>query len=182
MLTAHAIHPIVYAHIDGKECFSFYTGHTNRGKQLFLDSRKNDPRRTERATAGDVYTGDAFYFTCIGSDAELAPVHEGFRTDPRFACVYQKDLYSGEQWLEILPAKATKANAALRLKEHLGCEKIVSFGDGRNDLPLFAVSDERYAVGNADPKLKEHATAVIETNERDGVAKWLHQRHTKGLL
>ena len=35
------------------------------------------------------------------------------------------------------------------------------------------ISDEAYAVSNAVDELKQVATAVIESNDEDGVAKWL---------
>lgn len=172
ILTEHKIFPIVHAYIDKKLKFSFYNGHINSGKKHFLDNRKNDIRRFERDTPNEVYAGEVFYFQCIGEKSELAPINEIFMKDSRFYCVYQKDIYSGEQWCEILPANATKANAILRLKEILSCDRVISFGDGKNDIPMFEVSDECYAVGNANIELKEKATAVIDTNENDGVAKW----------
>ena len=42
-----------------------------------------------------------------------------------------------------------------------------------NDIPMFEISDECYAVENAVGELKAFATGVIESNEEDGVAKWL---------
>ena len=72
-----------------------------------------------------------------------------------------------------MPAKASKANAIRRLKEMWGCTRVVSFGDAVNDLPMFEISDECYAVSNAADELKAVASAVIESNEEDGVAKWL---------
>lgn len=175
LLIEHHIFPIVYAYIDGAEKFSYYVGYMNQGKKLFLDSRKGDIRRLERNTPDDVYVGKPFYFTCIGDVFELAPIYDIIKNDPRFYSIFQKDIYSGEQWLEILPAQATKANAILQLKNHLDCDKVVSFGDGKNDIPMFTISDECYAVGNAAPELKRIATAVIDTNENDGVAKWLKE-------
>jgi hydroxymethylpyrimidine pyrophosphatase-like HAD family hydrolase len=117
-----------------------------------------------------------FYFSCIGGESELAPINEIFQSDSRFYCVYQRDIYSGEQWCEILPAKATKANAIVWLKEYLGCDTVISFGDGKNDIPMFEISDECYAVLNADPELKKKATAMIDTNDKDGVARWLKEK------
>jgi len=58
----------------------------------------------------------------------------------------------------------------------LECDRIISFGDGMNDIPLFEISDECYAVANAVPELKERATGIIGSNENDGVAKWLLER------
>ena len=65
------------------------------------------------------------------------------------------------------------ANAARRLKELLGCERVVAFGDAINDLPMFEISDACYAVENAVEELKAAADGVIGSNENDGVAKWL---------
>lgn len=90
-----------------------------------------------------------------------------------FHCVYQTEMYTKEQWLEIMPFHASKANAVRQLKALLGCEKIVAFGDGKNDIDLFELADEAYAVENAHEDLKKYATDIILSNEEDGVAQWL---------
>ena len=72
-----------------------------------------------------------------------------------------------------MPAKATKAHAIKKLKEMWGCDRVVSFGDAVNDIPMFEISDESYAVENAVDELKAVATGIIESNVDDGVAKWL---------
>ena len=59
------------------------------------------------------------------------------------------------------------------LKAMSGCDKVVAFGDGRNDIDMFEAADEGYAVSNADPELKEKATGILLSNDEDGVAKWL---------
>ncbi len=173
VLTQYQIHPLVYAHIGGVEKFSFCSKYLNAGKLHFLDHRKGDIRRREVDRPEAAYEGDLFYFSCIGEESELIQVYKLFKTDPRFYCIFSKDIYSGAQWLEILPVNATKANAAMWLKQHLGCDRIVSFGDAENDLPMFEISDECYAVENAAPELKEKATAVIASNNHNGVVKWL---------
>lgn len=85
----------------------------------------------------------------------------------------QQELYREEYWCEIMPKKATKAEAIRKLKEMWGCERIVSFGDAVNDIPMFEISDACYAVDNAVPKLKELATGIVDSNDNDGVAKCL---------
>jgi len=50
---------------------------------------------------------------------------------------------------------------------------VISFGDAVNDIPMFEISDECYAVQNAVDELKAIATGVIGSNEEDGVARWL---------
>ena len=72
-----------------------------------------------------------------------------------------------------MPPSVNKASAVLKLKELLGCGRIVSFGDGIDDIPMFKISDERYTVKNAAAELKAIATDIIDSNDCDGVAKWL---------
>lgn len=74
-----------------------------------------------------------------------------------------------------MPKTASKANAIKQLKEQLGCDKMVVFGDGKNDIDMFELADEAYAVANAVEELKKIATGVIESNNDDGVAKWLEE-------
>ena len=95
-----------------------------------------------------------------------------------FHCVYQKDIYTDEQWLEIMPLAASKANAIKQLQKLFGCDRVVVFGDGRNDIDMFELADESYAVQNADEQLKSYATAVISSNDEDGVAHWLEDNYT----
>jgi len=175
-LTELGIRPIVYSLIDGIEKFSFDPLGASTGMRSFLDSRRDDVRRRRVDDLDALYEGDFFYVSCIGDGSELEPVRDRFAVDPRFSCIYQQDIYSGAPWCELMPAGASKATAALRLKDLLGCDRLVSFGDGANDLALFAVSDECYAVENAVPELRAIATGVIGSNADDGVARWLEER------
>ena len=63
--------------------------------------------------------------------------------------------------------------AVRKLKDMWGCDRVISFGDAVNDLPMFRVSDECYAVSNAAEELKAAATGIIGSNEEDGIARWL---------
>ena len=174
-LTAADIFPIVYAYIDGAEKFSFVQGSVNKGTQKFLDSRKGDIRTTIAETPKELKRGNIFYVTCIDSPEKLLPFCEKYRE--AYHCVYQRDIYTDEQWLEIMPKEASKANAIRQLKEYLGCDRLIAFGDGRNDIDMFELADEAYAVENADPELKKLATGIIPSNDEDGVARWLEE-HT----
>lgn len=161
---------------DGDEKVSWRTGRENEGIRRYLSLRKGDPRL--RPLSGSektetLYEGEVFYFTCIGEKEELEPVYRRFGSDPRYTCIFQQELYRPEYWCEIMPKEATKANAIKRLKKLWNCDKVVSFGDAVNDLPMFRVSDESYAVANAAEEVKEEATDVIGSNEEDAVAEWL---------
>lgn len=176
ILKEHRISPMVYSFVNNKETVSWVYGTETEGIQRYLDSRKNDGRMRSLETDEKLYEGDVFYFTCIGEKTLFEEAYKELQKEDRYMCTLQAEPYNkDEYWLEIMPRKATKANAILKLKEILGCDKVVSFGDAINDIPMFCISDECYAMENAVEELKKIATDVIGSNEKDGVAVWLKE-------
>lgn len=179
-LLRHGIYPVVYAYIAGKEKFVYHINKCNHATIEFLLTRKGDIRDTPVESDNALGFGDVFYFVCIDKYENLEPIYRHFKE--KYHCIFQKDIYSGEQWLEIIPKNISKANAILQLKEYLEIEYIVAFGDGINDIEMFEIADESYAVENAVDELKAIATGVIESNDSDGVAKWLYNRFSNSHL
>ena len=179
ILSEHNISPMVYSFIDGVEKVSWIPKFENDGVRRYLSNRKGDKRFRAVEDNEALYEGEVFYYTCIGEKEELQPIYEIFSRDDRYRCTMQQELYRPEYWCEIMPAKASKANAIAKLKELWGCSKVISFGDAINDIPMFEISDECYAVENAVDELKAVATGIVESNEDDGVAKWLSSRFSK---
>lgn len=165
------VQPIVYGFTGGREQFRYAPALLSAGARDFVATRAGDVRDTPVARDDALLAEENFYFTCIDAEEKLLPLWQTYRD--RFSCVYAKDIYTGAQWLEIMPRRATKAHAARQLAQMLGCTRIVAFGDGVNDLPLFEAADECYAVANADERLKTRASGVIASNDEDGVAQWL---------
>lgn len=172
-LIANDIHPIVYAYIDGVEKFSYVEDKCTRGMTTFLNTRKGDKRTNILTDVNELYNGDIFYITCIDEKEKLKPLYDKYKD--KYHCVYDLDIYSKEQWLEIMPAATSKSNAISQLKEFLECDRLVVFGDGKNDVDMFEIADEAYAVENAVDELKYIATKTIGGNNEDGVAKWLEK-------
>lgn len=179
MLERNKVYPLVYSLVDGMEKVFYLKGKENEGIRRYLSLRKEDKRFLPCKGENDLYKGDIFYFTLIGEKEELSPVYGQLKDHPSLRCIFQQELYREEYWCEIMPKKATKANGALKLKEMLECDEIISFGDAVNDIPMFEISDACYAVENAVDELKEKAKGIIGENEKDGVAKWLLE-HYKG--
>lgn len=181
MLNTYNISPLVYSFIEetkGKSVqrVSWVTTKETKEMQPYLNSRKGDKRMRPLKTEERLYDGKIFYFTCIGKKEDLQPLYNVLSMDERFACTLQPEPHHPEEyWCEIMPKKATKANAILKLKEIWNCDKIISFGDAMNDIPMFEISDECYAVENAMKELKRIATGVIGKNDEDAVAKWLEK-------
>ncbi|MDR2898336.1 MAG: HAD family hydrolase [Spirochaetaceae bacterium] len=177
-LNGYSVNPLIYGFIDGEEKVSWLRGTENAGMTTYIHSRQGDPRLRPVESLEELYRGDLFYVTCIGEQDELQSLYQYFSQMSEYTCTFQQELYRTEYWFEMMPEKATKGNAILVLKEKLGCEKIVSFGDAINDIPMFHISDESYAVENAVDALKQYATGIIPSNDRDGVAHWLSEHYT----
>ena len=170
------IYPMVYSFIDGIEKMSFVKNKCSKGMKEHIKSRKGDKRANPLENQDGLYNGDIFYITCIDDRKKLEPLYEKYRNS--YHCVFQEDIYTNEQWLEIMPLNTSKANAVKELKKYLNCKKSVVFGDGINDIDMFEISDECYAVKNAADELKKIATQIIDSNNNDGVAKWLENNFT----
>lgn len=85
--------------------------------------------------------------------------------------VYNKDFYN----LEIYSDKSSKANAIKEIMAQYNFDRLISFGDNLNDLPMFKISDECYAVNNGNTQLKSISTNIINSNNNDGVVKYLEK-------
>lgn len=170
-LISHEVYPIVYAYIDENEKFSFVPQLCTEGMNKFLQSRKGDVRTNPVKSLQDLKKGNIFYITCIGEPEKLRPFYEKYKDV--YHCVYDTDIYTNEQWFEIMPAAASKSNGVNQLKELLKCDRVVVFGDGLNDIDMFEHADEAYAVSNAREELKKYATQIIDSNNDDGVARWI---------
>lgn len=173
LLQAHTVSPLVYALHRDEEQVRWIPGNEHEGMCYYLQNRKEDKRMTPITTAEELYDGEIFYCTCIGNQPDLVPVYEALCRDARFRCTLQQEIYRTEYWLEIMPANATKAQAIQTLRTLWQCDRVICFGDAINDLPMFTIADECYAVSNAVPELQQAATAVIGGNDADAVAHWL---------
>ena len=173
----NGLFPVTYSFLAGKNRFSYFWERSGEAQRAFIGTRTGSAAGSERArelfSADGILDGDVFYFACLGEKERLLPVYEALCA--RYRCFFAPDIYLKAQWLEIVKKDVSKASAALALKARLGAQKLVVFGDAENDIPLFEAADESYAVSNAVPSLKERATAVIGSNEEDGVAKKLAQ-------
>ena len=171
VLKENGLSPMVRAFVDDKERVAYCDARIGEGTKKYLARRVGDKRLFPVQAEAELSTGEIFCITCMDNADGQAIAYEALKED--FRCLSFTDVYTGAHWLEIQPKAATKANAIQALKEILGCDRVVCFGNGINDVCMFEIADECYAVGNAEDELKKIATAVIDTNDHDGVAKWL---------
>ena len=158
----------------GEEMIKTYLpGKHTPGLQKYLDYYREDPRMAAADSFDGLFCGQPGYVTLIDDRDRMEPFYERLRQYSCWECLFQKDTYWDEYWVEVCPRNCTKAKAVLQMKERYGFRKLVVFGDSTNDLSMFRIADEAYAVENATAELKAAATAVIGNNDGDAVAKTL---------
>ena len=179
ILHEYDVWPLVYSFLGNKERVSWLRGRETEGMKRYLSRRAGDPRLNPVDSPDELKDDEIFYYTYIDAKERTDVLHAVFEKDARFRCIYQQETYQSDYWLEIMPAGTSKGAAATVLKERLGAEKLVAFGDALNDRELFRAADEAYAVENADEELKKVATAVIGYSEEDSVSKFIRDNLEK---
>ncbi len=80
---------------------------------------------------------------------------------------------SGFVWLDVT-AKGThkgKALSAIQKQLNISPDETMVIGDYLNDLTMFDVAEESFAVANAHPQIKAKAKHLTHSNNEDGVAE-----------
>lgn len=82
-------------------------------------------------------------------------------------------------WYKFTKKTVTKEQAILRLCEVCGIsiENITAFGDDLVDIGMLQLCGNGIAMGNALPEVKKIADVVIDTNDEDGIAKWIEENY-----
>jgi len=173
ILQRYKLSGFVTTYIDGKEIRYYLKDNMNEGFRQHVIDHSDDERLRSVQSEQELYEGNVCYFTFIDKPEELGRVASQLNQSKEWTCVYQQDKYSSDYWLEIFPKAASKASAIQKIMRKYDYDKLVVFGDSLNDISMFEVADEAYAVDNAMDEVKEKATSVILSNEEDGVAKWL---------
>lgn len=168
--------PIVYGMESSRERVSWVVGVSNPGTTRFFDGRPADPRNAPCDRWDQLPTRGIFGIVATGEPHAVDALAAQIRTEVGEQCevTVQQDTYHPEDtWMAVVPAHVSKATALTRLAATLGANRLVVFGDNMNDLPMFDVATESYAVSNAAAAVRAAATSVIGSNSEDGVARWL---------
>ena len=89
--------------------------------------------------------------------------------------LYHDIFDESEGYLEIFIAGTSKAAAIRHLAREMGAERVVVFGDNRNDIAMMQAADYSVAVDNAFPEVKAVASEMIGPNTADSVARWIEK-------
>lgn len=72
-------------------------------------------------------------------------------------------------------ADGGKEAAVLRLKDRVGADSLIVFGDNHNDIGMMRLADLSFAPAGSAPQALEVADEVIPSNDDDGVAETIEQ-------
>lgn len=151
----------------------------NSAEQKFVELRRNLRLKTfhlGHACPEDLVNRLVLFFAMGQRDAIVEVAEELHKHTDCFVSYY-KDTYSPDTWLlEIFGPGVSKAEGIVRLKEQLGADEVVVFGDNLNDISMFKVADVAVAVGNALPEVKAAADIVIGPNTDNSVARFIADR------
>lgn len=172
----YGLSPFVYSADGDKQKYSYIQDKIPPESAAYQLKRVGDPRDNPITDESLLWDGDVFYVLCITNDRRAEEIYRRLSGD--YNCLYAEDYYSRDKWLEVYAKGASKAEAALKLRDVLGCHRLVVFGDGANDISMFEAADESYAVSGAVDELKAHATGVIGSNDEGAVVNWLME-HTR---
>ena len=100
-----------------------------------------------------------------GADHAHAALRAAF---PDGACFFK----SKPHYLEIAPEHVDKGRALAFIADYYGLapDEVMAFGDGQNDVPMFAFAGEGYAMANGCAEARMQAAHIAPPNTEDGVA------------
>ncbi|MEU0312933.1 HAD-IIB family hydrolase [Nocardioides sp. NPDC006273] len=168
----HRVPPIVYNGTPTAERATWVEGEESEGMCRFLADRVGDRRFQPATDWARLPRAGVFYATIIGAAPAIAALTADIAaaTDSRLSLIAQIDTHHPQDtYLELSTARATKAHAVAWLRDYLGVDQVIAYGDNLNDLPMFGAADEAYAVANAASEVIAAATEVIGSNGDDGV-------------
>ena len=149
--------------IEECEC-RFYNTRVKHNDKNFIKTEKLELPSHEKI----------IYIATLGEFDKLVPIFKQFQQVEGVTSFLCKDDYAqSDYYLEAFSSKASKNTGVQYLKQLTGADKVITFGDNFNDIDMLINADESYAVSNACDEVKKIVSGIIESNNDDGVAKFL---------
>lgn len=170
----HGARPFVYRHRGGI-IEAYHSGTLSDAEREFVGPRSHTPFK--RFVLGNGYgsgNDEAMIIFSIDRYQLLKQVYTDIVAEVKCSPVCYHDIFNPSMGiLEVYSHGTTKASAIRTLARQIGANRIVVFGDNRNDLPMMQIADCSVAVENAFPEVKQAADVVIGPNTANSVAQWV---------
>ena len=179
LLRQHDMAGFVYT-VDENQLHTWYERIDTPAARYYVDERVNRYGKVftcVKEFQHDLANRSVVYYSITDRTEKLADLHQALLQSCQLNVAFYHDVYQpGSSYLEVSALSASKYHALQTLRTMYAFDKITSFGDNYNDLPMFQASDQCLAVANALPEVKTAADEVIGSHTNDGVARWLHAR------
>jgi len=175
----HRLHPFIYRRHGTNLLHTHHDGPMSPQEQAFVAARQHLPLKRFYLDDKDYRhnADEALLIFSMNKYAVLKAIAEDIRLTVKTCAVmlYHDIFDESEGYLEIFTAGTSKAAAIQRLAGQVGAQRVVVFGDNRNDIAMMQAAHYSVAVGNAFSEVKAVASEVIAPNTADSVAQWIEQ-------
>lgn len=178
LIDSENLNAFVYT-LKDNHLFVYHNKLINPYQIKFYNERKDSTYKTfiEGPVPSDCRV---LYFTIMDYEDKVNSLYNKLKGITGISPIKYRDTYDKKIMnLEIYHTSSSKANAINYLKNYFHFDKLITFGDNLNDIPMFKISDECYAVENAAEELKNISTKVIDSNDKDAVAKFILEHSNK---
>ena len=172
----HGLHPFIYRRHGSGLLHTHHYGPMSSQEERFVAARQNLPLKKFFLHDGDYRNSpsEALLIFSMNKYAVLKALATDLEKIKDCTVMLYHDIFDeSEGYLEIFTAGTSKANAIHNLARQVGAERIVVFGDNRNDIAMMQAADYSVAVENAFPEVKAAASEVTGLNTADSVARWI---------
>lgn len=175
----HGAYPFIYRRHDGRLLHTHHYGPLSTQEARFVAERQHLPLK--RFFLDDPHyrhnDDEALLIFSMNKFALLDAIARDLqRSVPTCSVMVYHDIFDpNEGYLEIFTSGTSKAAAIRQLAREVGADRVVVFGDNRNDIAMMQAADYSVAVGNAFPEVKAIASEVIGPNTADSVPRWIQR-------
>ena len=175
----HHSHPFIYRRHGSGLLHTHHYGPLSPQEERFVAERQHLPLKKFFLDDHDYRHSEdeALLMFSMNNYAVLKAIAEDLKASVATCSVmlYHDIFDESEGYLEIFTAGTSKAGAIRELARQVGAERVVVFGDNRNDIAMMQAADHSVAVGNAFPEVRSAASEVIGPNTEDSVARWIEK-------
>lgn len=168
--------PMVYRR-HGNRIHAHHCGALSAAEQTFVEQRQGTPYKQFLLNQPDYTTGaddEAMLIFAMNDYNRLKRVADDVREHIQAEVMLYHDIFDpATGLLEIYRAGTTKAAAIKQIVRQINAQRVVAFGDNRNDIAMLQAADLAVAVDNAVPEVKAVARQIIGGNTQDAVARFL---------
>lgn len=173
----YGIRPFFYTY-NGRMIEAYHLPQMSDYERDFVALRNHSPFK--RFVFGNTLPADKRGVTMLAfAAAEYGLMHKAYveaRERMKREPVFYRDIFNPDVgFLEVIAADASKAAALAELRDEIGAERVVVFGDSANDLSMRRVADVFVAPANASEEVRRVADEVTASNDDDCVALWIER-------